>query len=183
MKIISGYLKNGRLLIFNNPTIVRPTTHKVRESIFNILANNIDIEGKVVLDIFAGTGILGFESISRGAERVIFFERSLPVFKDLLKNAAYLKVLVNSNFIFKDFFLQKDWFLGKVDIVFLDPPYNKNIIPDSLMHICDLGVLRDGSIIVCEHYYGDVFSHPGTLTKIFQKRYGNIMVVLFKFSS
>ena len=96
MRIISGKFKGRKLIRFNKENI-KPTTDRTRESIFNIItsylkSNDLNLIGYNVLDIFAGTGALGFEAISRGATKVTFIEKSPDNLRVLFKNIEHLKV-------------------------------------------------------------------------------------------
>jgi len=90
LRIISGALK-GRMFNAPNSHLTRPTTDRVRETIFNLLNNKIDFEGIRVLDFFAGSGALGFESLSRGAASVTFVEKNFPIYKNLQENIHSLQ--------------------------------------------------------------------------------------------
>ncbi len=91
LRIISGELK-GRLINVPQSKEIRPTTDRVRETLFNILNNKIDFEGIKVLDLYSGSGSLGIECISRGAGEVHFVERDLFIYKNLLQNISNLKI-------------------------------------------------------------------------------------------
>jgi 16S rRNA (guanine966-N2)-methyltransferase len=122
MRIISGYYKGRKLL---SPPAIRPTQDMVRKSMFDILG---DIEGLAFLELFAGSGAVGFEALSRGAKPVVFVEQDRQALKAITLNQESLKAQENSLIIAKDV-LQTVPFLHKqgkkFDIVFLDPPYCK----------------------------------------------------------
>ncbi len=89
MRIISGYLK-GRLFNVPQSKFIRPTTDRVRETLFNILNNIIDFADIEVLDLYSGSGSLGFECISRGAKSVLFVEKNFKIYKNLTENICSL---------------------------------------------------------------------------------------------
>lgn len=124
MRIISGYYKGRKLL---SPPAIRPTQDMVRKSMFDILG---DIEGLAFLELFAGSGAVGFEALSRGAKPVVFVEQDRQAVKAITLNQESLKAQENSLIIAKDV-LQTVAFLHKqgkkFDIVFLDPPYCKDM--------------------------------------------------------
>ncbi|OQX70656.1 MAG: 16S rRNA (guanine(966)-N(2))-methyltransferase RsmD [Candidatus Cloacimonas sp. 4484_275] len=146
MRIIAGKYKKSNLFTVPGFTS-RPTTDFLREVIFSVV---FDWEDKTVLDLFAGSGSLGFEAISRGANSVDFVDASEKAIKTILKNKHKLgcencrihKKRVNS-------FLRKCE--TKFDMIFLDPPYEKNLVNDTLNIIFENRLLRTGGIIIAEH--------------------------------
>ncbi|MEI7485761.1 MAG: RsmD family RNA methyltransferase, partial [Ignavibacteriota bacterium] len=94
MRIISGIFK-GRTLKVPNTKFTRPTTDRVRETLFTLLTNQIDFDGIKVLDIYAGSGSLGLESVSRGASEVHFIEKNFRIYKTLQENIDNLKTEIN----------------------------------------------------------------------------------------
>ena len=91
MRIISGIFK-GRLINVPQSKEIRPTTDRVRETLFNLLNNRIDFEDIEILDFYSGSGSLGLECISRGAKHVTFVERNFQIYKNLLENIKSLGV-------------------------------------------------------------------------------------------
>ena len=129
LRIIAGKFRS-RKIIFSEEENLRPTHNRIRETVFNWLADTI--ENSVCLDAFAGSGALGFEALSRGAAHVTFCDISKNVMIHLKKNAETLKEN-NIDFINCDFILQNT-IKNKFDIVFFDPPFQKNI----LLRACEL---------------------------------------------
>jgi 16S rRNA (guanine966-N2)-methyltransferase len=129
IRIIGGKWR-GRKLKFVPQAHLRPTPNRVRETLFNWLAPIID--GAICLDLFAGSGALGFEALSRGAGYVVMVDKSAQVIKTLKENAAIFQAehieFINAKFSPK----MKNIFSQKFDIVFLDPPFYKNLIKPSL---------------------------------------------------
>ena len=133
MRVIGGYLKGQKIL---EPTdkSTRPLKDRVRESIFNIIehSNNetINLKGAKILDLFAGTGSFGIECLSRGAEKVVFFENYHQSNMLLKKNLEKFKLLKKASVYQSDSykFNEENIFDNKFDIIFLDPPFkDKNI--------------------------------------------------------
>ena len=91
LRLTSGYLK-GRFIDVPKSDLIRPTTERVRETIFNILSNKISFENIKVLDLYSGSGALGFECISRGAGEIHFVEKNAIIYKTLQENIHQLKV-------------------------------------------------------------------------------------------
>ena len=154
MRIISGKFRGRKLIKFNKEGI-KPTTDKMRESIFNIVIsylkineknNNIPFEKFNVLDIFAGTGALGLESISRGAENVTFIEKSKDNLRVLYKNIDHLKVSKKVKIIKRSIRMVKK-IDGKFDLIFMDPPYQMDlIIKKTLKKILDFKIIKKRNI-------------------------------------
>ncbi len=144
MRVISGTVRGKKLKEPANYDI-RPTTDKVKESIFNII--QFDIEGRRVLDLFAGTGQLGIECLSRGAKEVTFVDQSreaVAIVKANLKSCGFEARVVQDDSIS---FLNRG---GKYDIILIDPPYATNLVEKALEIINSVDILTEGGIIMCE---------------------------------
>lgn len=144
MRVISG-TKRGKKLREPDNYDIRPTTDMVKESLFNII--QFDIEGRRVLDLFAGTGQLGIECLSRGAAEVTFVDQSreaVAIVKENLKSCGFEAGVVQSDSIA---------FLGrgeKFDVILIDPPYATNLVDKALEIINSVDILTEGGIIMCE---------------------------------
>lgn len=149
MKIIAGRFKGQNLQSFQNKNI-RPTMSKVKETLFNKI--QFQIEGAKVLDLFAGTGSLGLEALSRGAAFVDFVEKhpsSLKVLKEnikLLKAEEGIKIFKEDVFSFLD---KKD-FICNWDIVFIDPPFTQKLADAVMLKITSLKFNKPEALIVIE---------------------------------
>lgn len=144
MRVITGSARGRRLKTPENYDI-RPTTDNVKESIFNII--QFDIEGRKVLDLFAGTGQLGIECLSRGAQNVTFVDNSREAVAIVKKN---LKACGLSAPVIQ---MDASGFLrgcGKFDLIFIDPPYDSDLYEEVLEIINSIDILSDGGIIICE---------------------------------
>ena len=144
MRVISGSVRGRRLKTPENYDI-RPTTDNVKESIFNII--QFDIEGRRVLDLFAGTGQLGIECLSRGAESVVFIDQSREAVKIIKEN---LKACGLSAPVLQQEALSYLRGCGNFDLIFVDPPYDSGLYEPVLNVINSVDILSDGGIIVCE---------------------------------
>ncbi len=149
---VTGGMSKGRLLASIKGLNIRPTSGKVREAIFNLLGQ--DITGLKVLDLFAGTGSLGIEALSRGALCALFIDNSYLSIKTIKKNlrlcgfvssGAVLKRDIMRGLPFEHRFFQKD-----IDLVFIDPPYGKDYIPPILKRISEGEILASSAIVVAE---------------------------------
>ena len=124
MKIISGKYRGKNLIEYSNQT-TRPTIGRVRESIFNVLANMVNFHDAIVLDLFAGTGAYGIECHSRGAKEVIFNDADLKAFNTIKTNCK--SVNCDGTVLNLDYKNALEKLINKkFDIVFLDPPYDSD---------------------------------------------------------
>jgi 16S rRNA (guanine966-N2)-methyltransferase len=151
MRIISGISK-GRKLAPVHGRGIRPTSDRVKESIFNILGG--DLEGKVVLDLFAGTGNLGIEALSRGARRVLFVERGRQALYLIERNLSQCGMADRSEILPKDA-MRAIGVLnqrGEVfDLILMDPPYEKGLVKRMLEKLSNQRIFHTGSVLVVEH--------------------------------
>lgn len=173
MRVIAGEL-GGRHLASPRGASTRPTTDRVREALFAILG---DLTGAVVLDLFAGTGALGIEALSRGAARAVFVEQSRPALKALSQNLRELGLLERSRVLASPVKNARASIveLGPYDLVLADPPYEDS--ESALGFVAELtqshdGLLAPGATIVLEH---DARKTPegAMLTLVSTRRYGD----------
>ena len=131
---------------------IRPTTDRVREAIFNIIGH--DLSGLKVLDLFAGTGILGIEALSRGAGLVIFIDKSQRSIKLIKKNLAICGYQSSGKILKLDLRMgiPKSHPVSQqgFDLIFLDPPYGKNLITPILEKISTTSIVLNGSYVIAE---------------------------------
>tara|TARA_R110002095_G_scaffold34843_3_gene33043 strand:+ start:1067 stop:1672 length:606 start_codon:yes stop_codon:yes gene_type:complete len=132
IRLITGTLR-GRKLDVPPSKITRPTTDRVRESIFNLLESYLakqdrPFEGLLVLDAFAGSGALGFEALSRGAKHITFFEQAPAALKVLQHNAAHLKLKTSQVKILRIDATKPPKMKVPADLIFIDPPYGKKLV-------------------------------------------------------
>lgn len=144
MRVITGSARGRKLKTPENYDI-RPTTDNVKEAVFNVI--QFDIEGRRVLDLFAGTGQLGIECLSRGAASAVFVDKSREAVKIIKEN---LKSCSMSGTVLQEEALNVLGRGGKYDLIFIDPPYDSELY-DKVLEIINLvDILSDGGIIVCE---------------------------------
>jgi len=181
MRVIGGAARGRRLRVPKGQT-VRPTAARVKESLFNILPR--DLSGVRVLDLFAGSGNVSIEALSRGAEKTILIDessRSTAVIRDNLERLGLseraqiwttpvlraLKKLAQSE--------------QRFDLIFLDPPYNKGWVEASLKAIAQCDLLSDSGTVVVEHSLREaVKAGYGNLVLNDQRRYGDTLLSFFK---
>jgi 16S rRNA (guanine966-N2)-methyltransferase len=177
LRIIAGELR-GRRLRSVRGTKTRPTADRIREAIFNILA--FQIHGSKVLDLFAGTGAFGLEALSRGAASVVFIDNDRDSISTIRENITHLH-LENSTKILRwdptvNLTCLKS-LQSAFNLIFMDPPYNQNMIAPTLLHLHASQSLDKDACIVVEH------SHPEPVLKgqlpfeiSDQRRYGKTLV-------
>jgi 16S rRNA (guanine966-N2)-methyltransferase len=180
LRIISGEFR-GRKLEKLEGMDIRPTTDRVKESLFNMLgARLFDC---AFLDLFAGTGGIGIEAYSRGASKIVFIDESSKSIKVLKSNLEMLMLLdkvevYNTDYINAINKLALD--NRKFDIIFIDPPYLKGFAQNALIHINDNNLINENGIIVIEHDIQDKMPESvGNLNLQRQKKYGNTMLSFF----
>lgn len=145
MRVITGTAR-GRRLISPEGFEVRPTTDKVKESLFNII--QFDVVSANVLDLFSGSGQLGIEALSRGADRAVFVDASRKSLDVVKKNIDLCKFSDKSIAVLSDAFTFLKTTKEKFDIVFLDPPYKKKLCDASLELLQEC--LNDNAVVICE---------------------------------
>lgn len=176
MRVITGTAR-GRKLKEPENYDVRPTTDRVKESMFNII--QFDIEGRRVLDLFAGTGQLGIEALSRGAAHAVFTDDSPVSVKTVRENVKMTGFEKVSSVIQCDAIA----YIGrgeKFDIIFLDPPYDTKLLDIALEKIFEFDILKENGIIVCESRAEKVLpaaKEPYYMRK--EYKYGKIKVTLY----
>ena len=156
LRIISGTCKKKRLLTVPGMA-TRPTADRLRETLFNILA--FDVRDAVVLDLFAGTGALGLEALSRGAASCTFVENNAEALSVIRKNCASCPALseraaVTAWDIRRGLAFLKDSD-PKFTLVFADPPYGQNLIQPTLSALAESGALAEEALVVVEHDAAD----------------------------
>jgi 16S rRNA (guanine(966)-N(2))-methyltransferase RsmD len=147
MRVISGTARGRRLK--DLPGLdTRPTTDKVKESIFNIV--QFDIEGRRVLDLFAGTGQLGIEALSRGAQSCVFVDQSREAVRVVKENLASTGFENQSRVAQGDSVAFLSSCREKFGLAFLDPPYATDLLDRALIRMAEIDIMAENGIIVCE---------------------------------
>ena len=151
LRVISGSCRGRKLKTVKGKT-TRPTADRMREALFNILA--LKIPDAVILDLFAGTGALGIEALSRGAKHTVFIEKDKNALQTIKENILLCQMGDKSTTIQWDIVKS----LGCIDsttllfdIVFMDPPYKKDIIPKTIENLINTNTLKKSADIVVEH--------------------------------
>jgi len=180
MRIIAGTYR-GRKIDFPKTPDIRPTQDRIREALFNVIAP--DIEGRKVLDLFAGSGSLGIEALSRGAKKVTFVDNNLKCIKIIKKNLEGIGITAEAEVYKQDAFKAIERLSASgasFDIVFIDPPYYKDLAKKALIKLTHYVILSHNNIIVVEHYKKDALPEDlkGMALKK-QKRFGDIFLSFY----
>lgn len=177
MRVIAGSAR-GRKLKALPGMDTRPTADKVKEAVFNII--QFDIEGRRVLDLFSGTGQMGIEALSRGAEHAVLVDKSPAAAAVIRDNLAVTGFTGSARVV------QSDWqtFLGacreQFHLIFLDPPYQGTTLENALETIAAIDILSEHGIIICESPLDkELPDAAGPLEKGREYRYGKIKVTLY----
>jgi 16S rRNA (guanine(966)-N(2))-methyltransferase RsmD len=180
LRVIAGELR-GRRIEVPKRSDIRPTYDRVRESLFSIIGPRM--EGARVLDLFAGTGSLGIESLSRGARSATFVERDPDVASVLALNIERLGLKPESTVLRQAVgaFLKRRSSATRFDIVFADPPYDSGLAERVLEMLGSWDGLSPDSLVVVEHRAGtELPARSGRLAAVRKERYGTIEVEFFE---
>ena len=185
MRVVGGKWKsrkiNGLFKVSHNH-VIRPTTDRVKENIFNILENlgiGNSISGARVLDVFCGTGAMGIESISRGASFCHFIDKSVISRQITLDNVRSLSCEKETQFILKNILEIGTCEHGKADLIFLDPPYQNQIAEESIQKLLKFGWIDENTLIILEKGKNEIFKSKINL--IDKRIYGNTEILFLKF--
>jgi 16S rRNA (guanine966-N2)-methyltransferase len=180
MKIIAGEYK-GRII--EMPDGIRPTSDKVRESLFEILKNRI--EGTSFLDLYSGSGAIGIEALSRGAKNVVFVDNNRNCMSVLKANLAKLGVSEGLYGIYiKDSIDGIKTLQGSgscFDAVFLDPPYYKDLAKNTLIGLAGCDILTPNALVIAEVFKKESLPEQlGVFRKIRSCKYGDTLLEFFR---
>jgi 16S rRNA (guanine966-N2)-methyltransferase len=178
MRVISGTYKGRNLRSVRDPR-VRPATDRVKESIFNILQNRISLRGARVLDLFAGSGSLGFEALSRGAAEVVFVDEWQAATRIIEQNIKLLQCGDRCEVVKADvlrFLRHAD---GRYDLIFVDPPYRLEGAPDLPQRIFERGLVSPSGFLIMEHSVRTRITPSESLQLILERGFGGSKVSFF----
>jgi 16S rRNA (guanine966-N2)-methyltransferase len=184
MRVIAGHAK-GRRLHAPSGLTTRPTGARLRESVFGILDHRGAISGARVLDLFAGTGALGLEALSRGAASLVAVEQERSVAQLLKRNAALCGFEDRIEVIVQPVVraLARAASLGPFNLVLLDPPYGAGMIAPVLSGLVTRHALASGAFVVVEHGRRDRIDETSGLALELQRRYGDSFVTVLRHTS
>ncbi|MFA4991960.1 MAG: 16S rRNA (guanine(966)-N(2))-methyltransferase RsmD [Candidatus Omnitrophota bacterium] len=177
MRIVSGKFK-GRVI--EMPKDIRPTSDKVRAALFNILRGRT--AGARFLDLYCGSGAIGIEALSQGASKAVFVDSDFKSIHILKKNLAGLNIKIDTIYN-KDGIKAIDLFKAsgeRFDIVFLDPPYNKDMAKNTLIKISACDILTPNAVVVAEIFKKESLPERiGALIKSRTYKYGDTVMEFY----
>ncbi len=184
MKILTGKFKRRNISVPKNRNKVRMTTGIVKESVINIFKNFIS--GALILDVFAGSGSIGLEFLSNDAKKVIFIEASSYNIDIIKKNLSTLNIeenmyeLIHSDF---QYGLKRISKRAGFNFIYLDPPYNKNLLVPALEIISENidDLLAEDAVVIAEHHIkGRLNNKIGNLEKFDHRKYGTVILDFYR---
>ncbi len=176
MRIITGS-KRGKKLVTLEGEQVRPTTDRVKESLFNIL--QFQLEGRRFLDLFAGSGQIGLEALSRGAAFAVFVDSSKESIRVVEKNLQSTGFESQAKVVMADYASYLRGCRERFDIAFLDPPYHAGLLEKALPEVAER--MNPGGVILCEHPKDENLPETaGMFVRQKCYRYGKIMLTAYR---
>lgn len=190
MRITGGRFR-GRALAAPADASVRPTSDKVRQAIFNILAHNdfgmrFALEGARVVDLFAGTGAMGLEAVSRGARFCLFIDNSAESRALLRQNVEALTLTGATKIWRRDattLGAMSSGAGGPFDLAFIDPPYRKNFIAPALRSLRDGNWLATDALTVAEYARDESLGDQAGFSQLDARTYGDTVIAFFSFTN
>ena len=178
MRVITGSAKGTRLIAPEGLN-TRPTAERGKEALFSII--QFDIEGRRVLDLFAGSGQLGIEALSRGAKRATFVDSRTDAVKVIKENVKRTHLEDQATILLTDYSAFLSTTKDRFDLVFLDPPYAEQTLENALKKIAGIDIVADGGIIICERSAEKELSlELDGFERSRDYRYGKILLCLYR---
>lgn len=153
MRVISGKARGSSLFSLEG-LHTRPTTDRVKEAMFSII--NFYLQEALVLDLFAGSGALGTEALSRGAQKCVFVENDRKALEIVKKNLDKTNLSDCAELVFSDYKAYLNSQTQQFDVILLDPPYNKKMCDEALEIIYNKNLLKDDGVILCETGFDEI---------------------------
>jgi 16S rRNA (guanine966-N2)-methyltransferase len=185
MRIVGGRLR-GRAIVGPESGDIRPTSDRLREAIFNILAHGYDdlVSGARVMDLFAGTGAMGLEALSRGALFALFVDDGAQARGLIRENIEALGLGGVSRIFRRDATnLGKADRFEPADLVFCDPPYGRDLAPRALASCATGGWLREGALVIIEEKLDSPVTLPEGFTEIESREYGKTRFIFARWGT
>lgn len=182
MRIVAGKYR-GKALLAPDGQGTRPTSDRARESLFNILNGGRYSDGRSplpgarVLDAFAGTGALGLEALSRGASNVVFMEQARPALATLRANINALKVQPHCQVLAQDVLQAPTCSQGPVDLILMDPPYDKGLIGPALTALHQGNWIGPETLVVAEMDKKEQPDLPEAFDLLDDRKYGKAKLI------
>ncbi len=181
MRVIAGTYR-GRKLSTVKSLAVRPTADRAKQVIFDVLSTRVDLDGVSILDIFAGSGSLGIEALSRGAGSVVFVERSGDALTVLEQNIRSLKAEGACERVRGDVYAYLRQARREFDVVFADPPYDLPGIEQLPDAIGRSGVIRRGGWLVMEHRSTSLVQPDPAMFAVVRKELGQTIALILHYA-
>ncbi|MBQ0125206.1 MAG: 16S rRNA (guanine(966)-N(2))-methyltransferase RsmD [Clostridiales bacterium] len=183
MRVITGSARGMNLDTLAGEDVTRPTAAVVKEAIFSSI--QFELEGRTMLDLYAGCGQMGIEALSRGAEKAPFVDSSRDAINVITSNLKKTKLYQKSNVLCMDVgkYLESARGRYEFDYVFIDPPYAARALPKTLAALYDAGLLKPTSLIICEddkHLECDDVMISDRYELVKKTNYGRVSVTYFK---
>ncbi len=176
MRVITGLAK-GRKLLAPEGENTRPTSDMAKEGIFSII--QFELAEATVLDLFAGSGQLGIEALSRGARHCVFVDQSRQAQEIIRQNLQNTGLSAQSRVAAMDYGSYLDGCKDRFDIVLMDPPYQKGLAQDALLRVAEK--MKDTGVIVCETEKNEVLPEQAGEFQLFREyRYGKAKVTVYR---
>ena len=182
MRVISGTARGTKLYSLEGNN-TRPTLDRVKESLFNIIG--LTVRDSVVLDLFSGSGAIGIEAASRGAEKVILCDKSKDAINIINKNIEKTRLQQNTKVINSDYKEALKKANCKYDIIYIDPPYATNLVKDSVGEILKNEYLNDSGIIIIEtdeeeRIYKELNEIEEKIDIYDKRKYGRVILIFLR---
>lgn len=182
MRVISGTARGTKLYSLEGNN-TRPTLDRVKESLFNIIG--LTVRDSVVLDLFSGSGAIGIEAASRGAEKVILCDKSKDAINIINKNIEKTRLQQNTKVINSDYKEALKKANCKYDIIYIDPPYATNLVKDSVEEILKNEYLNDSGIIIIEtdeeeRIYKELNEIEEKIDIYDKRKYGRVILIFLR---
>ena len=178
MRVITGSARGVRLKTPEG-LLTRPTSERVKEAVYSII--QFEIEGSTVLDLFAGTGQMGIEALSRGAKEAVFVDERREACALVRENLRRTRLEQGAHVVQSDYLSYLKGCQKTFDLIFLDPPYREKLLENALNAIWEIDILSDRGIIICERPADKQLetAFPG-LQRGKDYRYGKTWITLFR---
>ena len=178
MRVITG-IARGVALKTPSGMETRPTSDRVKEALFSMI--QFEVEGRRVLDLFAGTGQLGIEALSRGAASAVFVDASRDAANLVRENLRRTRLTDCARIVRRDSIAYLRSCHDKFDLILLDPPYAQKLLENALRQISEIDILSDRGIIICERpSEKSVLDPVPGLTLDRERRYGGTLISLYR---
>ena len=178
MRIITGAARGTKLAALEGE-VTRPTTDKVKEAVFSMI--QFDIEGRAILDLFAGSGQLALEALSRGAARATMIDQSRDAVNIIMENAKKTHLFEKCRISAADYtsFIRGAAGREQYDVIFLDPPYRKNLLNSTLQGLLKRNWLAPGALICAEIEKDAAVAAPDSLELLVERHFGQTRILIW----